>query len=108
MDAAKNVTATFTQQSFALNVSKSGNGTVTSNPAGINCGADCSETYPGGTSVTLSAVADAGWRFSGWSGEGCSGTGTCQVSMTAARNVTATFVQQFQPPCRRTAPEPAR
>ena len=45
MDAAKNVTATFTQQSFALNVSKSGNGTVTSNPAGIDCGADCSETY---------------------------------------------------------------
>ena len=96
MDAAKSVSATFTQQSFALNVSKSGNGTVTSNPAGIDCGVDCSETYPGGTPVTLSAVADAGWRFAGWSGEGCSGTGTCQVSMTAVRNVTATFVRQFQ------------
>jgi uncharacterized repeat protein (TIGR01451 family) len=35
-------------------------------------------------------VADTGSDFSGWSGD-CSGTGTCQVTMDAARNVTATF-----------------
>ena len=92
MDAAKNVTATFTQQSFALTVSKSGTGTgtVTSNPSGIDCGADCSQTYLSGTSVTLTAAPSAGSSFTGWGGA-CSGTGTCQVTMDAAKSVTATF-----------------
>jgi hypothetical protein len=42
--------------------------------------------------VTLSASAAADSTFAGWSGEGCSGTGTCQITMTQARNVTATFI----------------
>src|SRR5207247_10788895 len=34
--------------------------------------------------------------FAGWSGGGCSGTGTCAVTMSAATTVTATFnVQTF-------------
>ena len=55
MDAAKSATATFTQQSFALTVTKSGNGTgtVTSNPAGMDRGVDCSQSYLSGTPVTL-------------------------------------------------------
>jgi len=76
---------------FTLNVSVTGSGTVTSNPAGIDCGSDCSQSYPENTSVTLSAAPASGWSFSGWSGEGCSGTGTCIVSMTQARSVSATF-----------------
>ncbi len=68
-----------------------GSGSVSSSPAGIDCGTDCSEAYDDGTLVTLTAVADTGSDFSGWSGEGCSGTGTCQVTMDAARSVTATF-----------------
>jgi len=40
--------------------------------------------------VTLTAVPAAGSLFGGWSGA-CSGTGSCVVSMTAARSVTATF-----------------
>lgn len=47
--------------------------------------------YNSGTSVTLTAQAGAGYIFSGWSGEGCSGTGSCTVAMSAARSVTATF-----------------
>lgn len=47
--------------------------------------------YNSGTSVTLTAQAGAGYIFSGWSGEGCSGTGTCTVAMSSVRSVTATF-----------------
>ena len=78
---------------FQLSVTKggSGSGVVTSTPAGINCGATCSASFENGTSVTLTATADAGSTFAGWSGA-CSGTNTtCVVSMTQARAVTATF-----------------
>ncbi|HET8821961.1 MAG TPA: trypsin-like serine protease [Thermoleophilaceae bacterium] len=78
---------------FALSVSLSGtgSGTVTSNPGDINCPPDCSFGYASGTDVTLTATADSGSDFTGWTGAGCSGTGTCTVSMDQAREVTATF-----------------
>src|SRR5207245_172507 len=53
--------ATYTiQQSFTLTVSKTdlGGGTVTSSPAGIDCGSTCSATYVSGTTVTLTAAPD--------------------------------------------------
>jgi lysophospholipase L1-like esterase len=76
----------------ALTVSKAGTGagTVTSSPAGINCGATCSANFTSGASVTLTAAATSGSTFAGWSGA-CTGTSTCTVSMTQARAVTATF-----------------
>lgn len=67
-----------------------GSGSVTSSPAGISCGADCTEVFSNGTSVTLTPTAATGSVFSGWSGA-CTGTGACTVSMTTARSVTATF-----------------
>jgi uncharacterized repeat protein (TIGR02543 family) len=71
-----------------LTVTKSGTGTVTSSPAGINCGSTCSASFATNSSVTLTA---SGGTFTGWSGA-CSGTSTtCTVSMTQARSVTATF-----------------
>ncbi len=78
---------------LALTVTKSGTGTgtVTSSPSGISCGPTCSASFANGTVVTLSAVPDAGATFTSWSGEGCSGTGTCIVTMTQARGATATF-----------------
>jgi hypothetical protein len=80
-----------------LIISKSGNGTgtVTSDPAGINCGSDCSESYDIATQVTLHAAADTG-VFTGWSGGGCSGTGDCIVSIDGDLSVTAEF--QIQTP----------
>jgi hypothetical protein len=81
-----------TPGTYGLTVSKAGTGggTVTSSPAGINCGSTCGASFSSGTSVTLTAVAVSGSTFAGWSGA-CSGTGNCTVSMTATRSVTATF-----------------
>jgi hypothetical protein len=92
MNAAKAVTATFTLRTFPLTVSKAGIGigTVTSTPAGINCGNTCNADFSGGTGVTLTATPDAGASFSSWSGA-CSGSGPCAVTMDAAKDVTATF-----------------
>ena len=77
---------------FALTVGRAGAGTggVTSAPAGIDCGADCSEIYDSGTVVTLTATAGANSAFTGWTGA-CSGSGGCSVTMDAAKSVTATF-----------------
>jgi hypothetical protein len=75
-----------------------GSGSVTSAPGGITCGTDCSEAYPSGTGVALTATAGAGSVFAGWSGSGCSGTSGCTVAMTANRSVTATFGTQTSGP----------
>ncbi len=75
-----------------LNVTVTGSegGNVTSIPSSIDCGSDCSEVYIEGTQVTLLATSDAYTEFLGWSGD-CTGTGSCVVTMDAAKNVTATF-----------------
>jgi hypothetical protein len=93
MDAARSVTATFTLKTHTLDVSKDGTGTgsVSSSPAGIDCGTTCSHAYDDGTVVTLTATPDTGSDFTGWTGAGCTGTGDCQVTMSQARQVTATF-----------------
>jgi len=71
--------------------SGTGDGTVTSSPAGIACGADCTEDFPQGLLVTLTASASSGSRFLGWTGA-CTGTeDTCRVSMGATRLVMAEF-----------------
>jgi hypothetical protein len=90
MEEDKSVTANFSQETYTLTVSKSGtgSGTVTSNPAGINCGLDCSEEYNDNTLVTLYVQPASGSTFSGWSGA-CSGMGACLVTMVEARSVTA-------------------
>ena len=73
-------------QTYTLSVNKAGTGTgmVTSSPAGISCGSDCTEVYTAGTLVTLTAVPDNSSSFGGWSGA-CTGTGTCSVTMDACK-----------------------
>ncbi len=67
-----------------------GGGTVTSSPAGISCGSDCSESYAEGKKVTLKAKADPSSLFLGWSGD-CLGTGNCSLVIGSNPKVTATF-----------------
>ena len=85
-------TWTITDQQYALTVQRAGDGTgiVTSTPAGIDCGSTCSLTVNDGTPVTLTATADAGSIFTGWTGA-CTGSGACVVTVDAATSVTATF-----------------
>jgi hypothetical protein len=95
MSAARSVAATFVPTppaAFTLTVTKSGagSGTVTSSPPGIDCGTACAFDFANGQALTLTATASPGSVFSGWSGA-CTGTGTCAVTMDAARSVTATF-----------------
>ncbi|MEW6419929.1 MAG: fibronectin type III domain-containing protein [Nitrospirota bacterium] len=99
MNADKTVTATFTKQ-YTLAVTKAGtgSGTVISSPAGISCGSDCSENYTSGTKVTLKATPSTGSTFTGWSGGGCTGTGSCLITMDADKTVTATFQKVTNPP----------
>jgi hypothetical protein len=92
MSAAREVTAAFVSEPQLLAVTKSGagSGTVSSNPAGIDCGATCEAPFDLGTEVTLTRSAASGSEFKGWSGA-CTGTGTCKVTMSAAKSVTAEF-----------------
>lgn len=76
-----------------ITVAKSGAGagTVTSAPAGISCGSTCSASFADGTAVTLTAAADAGSKFSGWSGA-CTGSLTCALTARGSQSVAAVFV----------------
>jgi hypothetical protein len=91
MTSAVEVTAAFSLVTNTLTIFKAGEGTGTVTGTGIDCGADCAETYASGTVVTLTAAPGASSSFAGWSGGGCSGTGSCTITMTSAAEVTATF-----------------
>jgi Divergent InlB B-repeat domain len=76
---------------LTVTLSGDASGTVTSSPAGINCGNDCTESYASGTGVTLTAAPAQGASFAGWSGA-CTGSNTtCTLTINGARSVTATF-----------------
>jgi hypothetical protein len=76
---------------ISVNLNGTGNGTVTSNPVGINCPADCTEEFAENNLVTLIATPNPGSVFSGWNGAGCIGTGECNLTMDQAHRVDATF-----------------
>ncbi len=76
--------ALLSEPAVTLNIVKTGTGTgtVASVDSKINCGSDCTEAYLQGTEVTLTATADSGSAFTGWSGGGCSGMDNCTLTMT--------------------------
>ncbi len=72
-----------------------GKGRVTSSPSEISCGdgkTTCYAVFSGSVTLTASNSA-SGWTFAGWSGGGCSGTGTCTPTpgTDGHVDVTATF-----------------
>src|SRR5579862_6601793 len=68
----------------------SGAGSVMASAGAIQCGAVCSDAYPDGTSLTLTASPDAGSQFTGWLGP-CTGTGSCQFTVAGNATTVATF-----------------
>lgn len=84
---------TLPPQMYTLTVTKTGagTGTVTSNPAGINCGSTCVMTFEAGTVINLGTISI---NFGGWSGA-CSGTGACSVTLTSDMTVSAFFASIF-------------
>jgi hypothetical protein len=97
MSADRQIAATFDlNPSLTVNLTgnTSGTGTVTSNPAGINCqfpqGGACQAYFAKGTSVQLTSNPGSGSVFDGWTG-GCSGTGSCTVTMNSDQNIGGSF-----------------
>ncbi len=93
MSAARSVDARFDlaavppKPEYSLTVNKTGPGS-----GSVSCnGGTCASKYPEGTIVTLSANADSGSSFYGWTGAGCSGSGNCVVTMNGDVTVTAAF-----------------
>ena len=76
----------------------SSNGTVTSNPGGINCGGVCSHDFEEAVSITLTATLDAGWEFVNWTGDTTGFSDTTSPTATfimgaSARSVIANYSQ---------------
>ncbi len=96
VSAATTLTAAFALKRFqlALTFVGNGNGTVSGLPDRTPCPLGCGVAYDAHTMVTLTATAGSDSTFAGWSGGGCSGTGTCVVTMDAAVSVTAAFALQ--------------
>ena len=75
---------------LSVQVAGGGSGTVSSSPAGINCGQLCSASFASGIVVTLAASPAANSFFAGWSGA-CSGVGACKITLSQNSSATATF-----------------
>lgn len=70
----------------------SGQGQVTSQPAGIACGKTCTATFARGTSVTLTASPKQGYLFGGWSGACQGAQKTCTLKLDQDREAAASFL----------------
>ncbi|MEE4296012.1 MAG: hypothetical protein V2J20_05285 [Wenzhouxiangella sp.] len=95
VDSDRTITATFTDTTeFTLTVATAGpgEGTVTSDPAGIDCGVDCNEIYPAGTEVLLTATPRPGDVFEEWSGCPEPLGNQCRYTANANLTVTANFM----------------
>src|SRR6476659_4041385 len=92
--------AATTVKALTISGGGSGNGTVPSSPAGINCtitngvaaATGCSAQFTSGVTVTLSAKAKSGSSFAGWLGD-CTGLAPCRPVMSQKRAVTARFLK---------------
>ncbi|MEO5989703.1 MAG: Ser-Thr-rich GPI-anchored membrane family protein [Candidatus Eisenbacteria bacterium] len=81
------IAATFAINLYTLAVTVVGSGSVVKSPD--------QPTYDSGTVVQLTATPAAGWNFTGWSGDASGITNPLGVTMSANKNITATFTQHI-------------
>jgi uncharacterized repeat protein (TIGR02543 family) len=89
MDSSKTIIATFADappNTYTQTVNTVGSGSVTKIPD--------QTIYVAGTVVSLTPAANAGWSFSGWSGDASGSASPLAVTMDASKTITATFVQE--------------
>ena len=94
------ITAAVVTKTLTVIGSGTGDGTVKSSPAGINCtvtngiaaATGCKASFNQGVTVTLTAIPKAGHSFRGWF-RACTGTGTCTTVMSVNRSVEARFLE---------------
>jgi hypothetical protein len=107
-------TFTITPARRALTISKIGDGEGTVSAPGIDCGADCTELFDHGTTVTIHALAADGHVFEGWSSDVCPPgiASSCTVTLERALTITPTFRKSneggggvFLPPPRDNCPD---
>jgi uncharacterized repeat protein (TIGR02543 family) len=79
------VTATFILEEYPLTVDTVGNGSVAADPYQAG--------YHYGDVVTLTATADPGWTFAGWSGDLSGSANPATITITGDASVTATFAE---------------
>ncbi len=69
-----------------------GSGTVSDATAGLSCGSSCQNTFAWSTPLNLTATPLPYSLFTGWTGAGCTGTGSCSLTVTAPTTVVANFI----------------
>ena len=106
IEAGQTLTATFAPiPTKTLTVNLTGSGAYKGKVSGkgiakgllsskVSCASGCTtqtESFLETDTVTLEAAAGTGYSFEGWSGAGCSGKGTCVVSTSSDKTVSAEF-----------------
>ncbi len=86
------------QKMTELTVTIVGQGQVTSDPVGIDCTKTCNKSFNQDSQITLTAIAKAGYRFTGWQGQGCTQVNTCTFNLSGTKtSVQAKFEKEPDP-----------
>ncbi|MBI5748835.1 MAG: hypothetical protein HZA00_06865, partial [Nitrospinae bacterium] len=93
VDATKTCWATFTKPRLAINKSGEGSVTITSTPAGIDCGTNCISVFDANTVVTLSAIPEPGTIFTGFAGDADCSDGVLTMDSPNMKTCWATFTK---------------
>lgn len=83
VDSDKSITANFVQLRCALNISADTGGTTDPSPG--------SYKYDTGTQVSVTALPNGEYQFSGWTGDASGTTNPITVSMDSDKSITANF-----------------
>jgi len=80
---------------YLLTVATGGTGAGTVSGGGIACAtgsaSGCTASQVAGGTVTLTAAPTPGSGFAGWSGAGCTGVGSCTLTVSQPESVLASF-----------------